>query len=119
MFDEGYMLLADAELDRALSKLRATRFEFVLLDIDGAGAGGQKFVETLRADSQLEGLPVLVTSRSDDMDAIERFRPHALRVAEGERHRRCRHPGALGDITDSGHRSNRFYSCGGVRPWFR
>ena len=70
-FSEGYLILADVELDRALSKLRGRRFEFVLLDIEGAGAGGKEFVKTLRADSQLEGLPVLVTSRSDDIDAIE------------------------------------------------
>ena len=70
---EGYMVIAEPELDRALSKLRSTRFEFVLLDIDGAGAGGKEFIGTLRGDSQLEGVPVLVTSRSDDIDAIERF----------------------------------------------
>jgi serine phosphatase RsbU (regulator of sigma subunit) len=70
---EGYALLSEVELARALSRLRAERYEFVLLDIDGAGAGGKEFVETLRGDSQLEGLPVLVTSRSDNIDAIERF----------------------------------------------
>lgn len=69
---EGYLVLSEVELARALSRLRAARFEFVLLDIDAVGAGGQEFVETLRGDSQLEGLPVLVTSRSDDIDAIER-----------------------------------------------
>jgi serine phosphatase RsbU (regulator of sigma subunit) len=69
---EGYLVLSEVELARALSRLRAVRFEFVLLDIDAAGEGGQEFVETLRGDSQLEGLPVLVTSRSDDIDAIER-----------------------------------------------
>ena len=73
LIDEGYVVLSEVELDRALSRLRAARFEFVLLDIEGAGAGGQEFIETLRADSQLEGLPLLVTSRSDDIDAIERF----------------------------------------------
>ena len=72
-FTEGYLILSEIDLARALSKLRARRFEFVLLDIEGAGAGGQEFVETLRADSQLEGIPVLVASRSDDVDAIERF----------------------------------------------
>ena len=73
IFSEGYMLLAEVELDRALTKLRAARFEFIVLDIDGAGAGGQEFVKTLRGDSQLEGTPVLVLSRADDIDAIERF----------------------------------------------
>ena len=70
---EGYMLLSEAELPQALAKMRSVRFEFVLLDIDGAGAGGPEFVKTLRTDSQLEGTPVLVISRSDDINAVERF----------------------------------------------
>ena len=73
IFSEGYVLLSELETDRALAKLRAARFEFVLLDIEGAGADGQKFLESLRADAKLEGLPVLVMSRSDDINAIERF----------------------------------------------
>ena len=73
LIDEGYLVIAEVEVAAAPTKLRATRFEFVLLDIDGAGAGGQEFIETLRGDSQLEGLPVLVTSRSDDIAAIERL----------------------------------------------
>ena len=71
-FAEGYVIFAEVDLARALSKLRARRFEFMLLDIDGSGAGGQELVRTLRADSQLEGLPVLVISQSNDIDAIER-----------------------------------------------
>ena len=73
LIGEGYLILSDVEPPSALSRLRTMRFELVLLDIDGAGAGGQEFVKTLRGDSELEGLPVLVTSRSDDIDAIERF----------------------------------------------
>jgi serine phosphatase RsbU (regulator of sigma subunit) len=73
LIDEGYVIVAEVEIPRALAKLRAARFEFVLLDIEGAGAGGQEFVQTLRGDSQLESLPVLVTSRSDDIDAVERL----------------------------------------------
>jgi serine phosphatase RsbU (regulator of sigma subunit) len=69
---EGYLVLPEVDLARALSRLRAERFEFVLLDLDAPGGGGQAFVETLRGDGQLEGVPVLVTSRSDEMDAIER-----------------------------------------------
>ncbi len=69
---EGYLVIAEVELPRALSLLRAGRFEFVLIDIDVSGAAGQTFIETLRGDEQLAGLPVLVTSRLDDMDAIER-----------------------------------------------
>ena len=69
---EGYIVLSEVDPGRALAKLRSVRFAFVLLDIDDAGAGGQEFVETLRGDSQLGSLPVLVISRSDDIDAIER-----------------------------------------------
>src|SRR5215217_7503058 len=68
---EGYFVILEVELDQAVSRLRAARFEFVLLDIDAAAAGSQKFVETLRGDGQLEALPVLVISRSDDISAIE------------------------------------------------
>jgi serine phosphatase RsbU (regulator of sigma subunit) len=73
LIEEGYLILAEVETGIALSRLRTARFAFVLLDIDGAGAGGQEFIKTLRGDSQLESLPVLVTSRSDNIDAIESF----------------------------------------------
>ena len=73
LIDEGYLILSEVETAGALSRLRSARFAFVLLDIDGAGEGGQEFMGTLRGDSQLESLPVLVTSRSDDIDAVERF----------------------------------------------
>ncbi|HVD59632.1 MAG TPA: SpoIIE family protein phosphatase [Gemmatimonadaceae bacterium] len=69
---EGYMPIADLKLDDALTKLRSAKFEFVLLDIDVAGAAAQKFIETLRGDEQLAGIPVLVISPSNDMEAIER-----------------------------------------------
>lgn len=68
---EGYLVLSEADLTQALSKLRAGRFEFVLVDIDVAGAA-EIFIKTLRGDEQLAGLPLLVISRLDDMDAIER-----------------------------------------------
>lgn len=73
LFNEGYQVIAEVELARAVARLRSMRFEFVLLDIEGAGAGGDEFIKTLRSDSHLEGLPVLVTSQSDHSDAIERF----------------------------------------------
>jgi len=73
LINEGYLVLAEVDPERGLAKLRAARFEFVVLDIGGAGAGGQQFVETIRADSQLESIPVLVMSQSDDIGSIERF----------------------------------------------
>jgi len=72
LINEGYVILAEVDFAAALSRLRAARFALVLLDIDSTGSGGQEFIQTLRADSQLEGLPLLVTSRSDNLDAIER-----------------------------------------------
>jgi serine phosphatase RsbU (regulator of sigma subunit) len=73
LMGEGYVILSEVESDRALARLRTMRIAFVLLDIDGAGAGGQEFMKILRSDAELEGTPVLVTSQSDNMDAIESF----------------------------------------------
>jgi len=72
LMSEGYMFISEVEPAVALSRLRSARFEFVLIDIDVLGAPGQTFIETLRGDEQLAGVPVLVLSGSDDMDAIER-----------------------------------------------
>lgn len=73
LISEGYLVISEMELAGALSKLRSARFEFVLVDIDVAGAPAQAFIETLRGDEKLAAMPVLVTSGSDDMDSIERF----------------------------------------------
>ena len=73
LISEGYLVISEIELAAALSKLRSARFHFVLVDIDVSGAPGQTFIETLRGDEQLAGMPVLVTSKSNDMDSIERF----------------------------------------------
>jgi sigma-B regulation protein RsbU (phosphoserine phosphatase) len=72
LISEGYMALSELESDRALSKLRSARFEFVLLDIDVAGEAGQTFIKALRADEQLAALPVIVISQSTDMSVVER-----------------------------------------------
>jgi serine phosphatase RsbU (regulator of sigma subunit) len=69
---EGYFVVPEPELTTALSKLRAKRFEFVLVDIDGNSAAAENFTRTLRSDEQLADLPLLVISSSNDMDAIER-----------------------------------------------
>jgi len=71
LVSEGYLVISEADLAQALPKLRARRLEFVLIDIDAAGAAA-KFIKTLRGDEQLAGLPLLVISRSNDMEAIER-----------------------------------------------
>jgi serine phosphatase RsbU (regulator of sigma subunit) len=69
---EGYFVVPEVELTTALSKLRARRFEFVLVDIDAWGPAAEKFIMTVRGDEQLADLPLLVMSSSNDMDAIER-----------------------------------------------
>lgn len=66
------MVIPEPELERSLTKLRSARFEFVLMDIDVSGADGETFIKTLRSDEQLGGLPLLVTSPSDRIDAVER-----------------------------------------------
>lgn len=71
LINEGYMVISELDAARAPLKLRSARFEFVLIDIDASGANGRAFIETLRGDELLAGLPVLVISRSDNMDGIE------------------------------------------------
>ncbi len=73
LISENYMVISEMDLANAPSRLRSARFEFVLMDIDVSGAAGQTFIATLRGDERLADLPVLVTSASNDMDAIERF----------------------------------------------
>jgi sigma-B regulation protein RsbU (phosphoserine phosphatase) len=73
LIGEGYMVIPEMDLAVALRKLRSARFEFVLVDVDVSGAGAaQAFIRTLRGDEQIAALPVLVISRTDKMDAIER-----------------------------------------------
>ncbi|MEX2177768.1 MAG: SpoIIE family protein phosphatase [Gemmatimonadaceae bacterium] len=71
---EAYLVSAAADADDALQLLRAERHDLVLLNVDvpGMQGGGAQFVETLRGDPELENVPVIVASASDDIDAIER-----------------------------------------------
>ena len=71
---EGYVVVAASDASDALAKLRAERFDIAVMDVDLAGEEGSAsaLIETLRADEVLAALPVIVTSRSDEMDAIER-----------------------------------------------
>ncbi len=69
--NEGYFVFAALQADEALARLRAARFDLVLLDVDVPGMGGAQFVEALRGDPELANLPLIAVSASDDMDAIE------------------------------------------------
>ncbi|HYC50909.1 MAG TPA: SpoIIE family protein phosphatase [Gemmatimonadaceae bacterium] len=73
--EEGYFVWTVANADDALDRLRADRFELVLLDVGVPGMGAVRFVEALRRDPHLSGMPVLVISDAgdvDDVDAVER-----------------------------------------------
>lgn len=72
MGQEGYLVTIVAEGGGALQKLRAHRFELVLVDADLPGVDGVPFIEALRRDADLANLPVLVSSAADAMNAIER-----------------------------------------------
>ena len=71
---EGYVVSTARDAGDALAQLRAEKFDLVLLDVDvpGMEGGGAALVEALRGDAELAHLPVIVTSRSDEMAAIER-----------------------------------------------
>lgn len=71
---EGYLVTAAGDAPAALVTLRAERFDVVLVDVSvpGMEGGGAGLVEAIRGDAELAILPVLVTSQTDDMTAIER-----------------------------------------------
>jgi sigma-B regulation protein RsbU (phosphoserine phosphatase) len=66
---EGYLVTTVASAEEALLKLHGERFDIMLVDVDAAGP---RLVETVRADEALASLPVIVASRSDAMDTVER-----------------------------------------------
>lgn len=69
---EGYFVWAIADAAEALARLRAERFDLVLLDVEVPGMDGAQFVDALRRDPHLANVPVIVMSAEDDVDAIER-----------------------------------------------
>ncbi len=72
LISEGYMVISEMNVETAFIKLRAAKFEFILIDIDVPGVDERSFINAVRADEQLAALPVIVMSGSDNMDAIER-----------------------------------------------
>ena len=69
---EGYLVFAAHQAADALARLRAARFDLVLLDVAVPEMGGPQFAETLRGDPELANVPVIVLSATDEMDVIER-----------------------------------------------
>ena len=74
MFEEGYIVEMVEEANKALERLRAVRFEVVLLDaaVRGLAGGAAKFLEALRADPHMANVPVILLSAPDDVDVVER-----------------------------------------------
>ena len=72
LISENYLLMSELDSAKALAKLRSTRFEFVVLESDLEGESAKTFIETLRGDEQLAAVPVLVVSKSNNIDGIER-----------------------------------------------
>jgi sigma-B regulation protein RsbU (phosphoserine phosphatase) len=66
---EGYGVETAADGDAALARLRAERFDLVLLD---AGAGGTRVLEALRRDAALAPVPVIVVAAVEDVDVVAR-----------------------------------------------
>jgi serine phosphatase RsbU (regulator of sigma subunit) len=90
---EGYGVDTAAHTDEALAKLRAERFDLVLLN---AGLDGTGFLEALRSDAELAPVPVVVVSAVEDVDVVARclelgaddylprpFHPAMLRIRLG------------------------------------
>ena len=93
---EGYGVDTAAPGGAALAKLRAERFDLVVLDVGPRGLDGTRFLETLRNDAELAPVPVIVVSAVEDVDVVARclelgaddylprsFRPAMLRARLG------------------------------------
>ena len=69
----GHDQVATAEHGRqALDLLAARPFDLVLLDIMMPEMNGYEVLETMKADSKLRHIPVLVISAVDEMDSVVR-----------------------------------------------
>jgi serine phosphatase RsbU (regulator of sigma subunit) len=84
---------AVGQAGEALGKLRAARFDLVLLDAHLPGMEGPRFLEAVRSDPESAVVPVVVVAAADDIDGISRcleagaddwlpreFRPAMLRA---------------------------------------
>lgn len=67
---EGYVVDAVGQGGEALEKLRAARFDLVLLDAQSSRTAGPRFLEALRNDAGLARVPVIVVSAADDLDVL-------------------------------------------------
>ncbi|MEO5817502.1 MAG: SpoIIE family protein phosphatase [Gemmatimonadaceae bacterium] len=74
MFEEGYIVEIMEAANEALERLRAVRFDVVLLDaaVQGLAGGAAKFIESLRADPHMANVPVILMGAPDEVDVVER-----------------------------------------------
>jgi serine phosphatase RsbU (regulator of sigma subunit) len=69
---EGYFVHTAEDATAALQRLRATRYDLLVVDLAMPGPEGATFVAALRADPALANVPVIAISATNDLDAIER-----------------------------------------------
>src|SRR3546814_10841196 len=73
----GYSILAAEDGERGLEVARAERPDLIILEIFMPGPSGYQVLEEIRADRQIQSIPVIVVSVDDD-------RPRGLRPGATE-----------------------------------
>ncbi|MEQ1693464.1 MAG: SpoIIE family protein phosphatase [Gemmatimonas sp.] len=69
--DENYMPFPTSTAADAAKKLQAGRYEFAVVDVALSDRPAAAFIASIRAEEALAQLPILVTSATNDLDAIE------------------------------------------------
>jgi phosphoserine phosphatase RsbU/P len=69
---QGYTVSLAENGRQALEKLRARRFDLVLLDVIMPEMGGYHVLEKIKADPVLRHIPVIMISALDDLDMLAR-----------------------------------------------
>lgn len=69
---QGYTVDAAGDGKQALEKLRAQRFDLVLLDIVMPEMDGYQVLQAMQGDNDLREIPVVMVSGFDDMESVQR-----------------------------------------------
>jgi sigma-B regulation protein RsbU (phosphoserine phosphatase) len=69
---QGYTVSLAENGRQALEKLRARRFDLVLLDVIMPEMGGYHVLEKMKQDAELRHVPVIMISALDDLDMLAR-----------------------------------------------
>jgi signal transduction histidine kinase len=70
--EEGYRVLEATSGDIGLGILREQRVDLVLLDLMMPGRDGYAICHEIRSDPELQHIPVIMVTGSDDLDAVHR-----------------------------------------------